>query len=179
MKRRSSLAEIISEFGEDSEHPPTNPVAQERVKRWMKSNDIDVLGATYAFITDPKHYPRIEPPLAFADYYPFVIRYVERCLRENPDGEWADSRYLAGHSLVAWFVKFWDDPEVPRHSLHDMKRWLGGLYKAGDEELRICIVTGILEHLFERPDISDYFRDWKKDGVLEVAYKQAMKWNAG
>jgi hypothetical protein len=176
MATNSVVSEIVSEFG-DAERPNTHPVPREKVVRWTQSDDIDVLGAAYAFVTDGRHYGRINPPLLFGDYYPFLLKYFARCLREDPAGDWADSRYLAGHGLVGWFRQFWDDPKVPRTSLENIKQWLAGLYREGDQALRTCIVTAILEHLFERRDIAKYFRDWKNDSVLKVAYDEAQEWS--
>jgi hypothetical protein len=178
MVETSTLAQIISEFGPDSEHPNTHPVSQETVRLWMQSDDIEALGAAYAFVTDPRHYARIRPPLSCADYYPFVMDYSERCLRENPSGDWADSRYIAGRQLATWFAEFWDDQSVPRSTVGEIKRRLAELYKAGDDELRTCIVNATLEHIFERRDLREFFGDWPSEADLRVAYEQAMEWNS-
>jgi hypothetical protein len=51
----------------------------------------------------------------------------------NPNGEWSDSSYSAGWDLVGVFVTLWDDKTVPRELLEDLKAWIGGVYKNGDD----------------------------------------------
>lgn len=170
------LGEIIETMG-DSESKPTTPIARDLVLRWMQSADIEILGATYALISDVHHLSRIDPPLSLADTHPFMRHYYDRCLREDPDGEWSDSRYSAGWDLVSWFGSLWKDPAVPRQVLKDFKEWLATLYREGDKDLRECIVTATLEHICEDPNIAKYFADWKLDPELEVAYRKAMLWS--
>jgi len=176
MESAAVLAEIESEMG-DPESSPTAPVPREKVLRWMQDDNIDVLGAAFYFITDKRYYPRVHPPLAFEDYHPFAIRYYKRCFRENPeDNKWALGRYPAGWSFVVWFVGLWNDREVPRKALDDLKQLLARLYKEGDSPLRECLVTATLEHLFERRRIAKYFSDWQQDPVLRKAYEEGMEW---
>jgi len=109
----------------------------------------------------------------------YVMEYFGRCLRENPDGEWSDSRYSAGGTLVNIFAGLWRDSSVPREALQELKAWLGGLYKEGSEEVRTCIVQATLEHLFEQKEIRDLFSDWMNDPVLAIAHSEASEWYQG
>jgi hypothetical protein len=68
----------------------TDTVALSDVQRWMASNDIEILGFTYRVISNGRF--RIEPPISLSEYVEFIKRYYERCLRENPNGEWSDSK---------------------------------------------------------------------------------------
>jgi hypothetical protein len=99
------------------------------VQRWMDSNDIEILGLTYAVISNGRF--RIEPPISQSEYVEFIKRYFERCLRENPDGEWSDSSYSAGGDLVNLFAALWRDSSVPRPVLADLKNWLGAALQRG------------------------------------------------
>ncbi len=172
------LHEIEVILTEKSENQSNDTkISQEKVRKWMQSGNIEVLGAVFYFLTDSRYYPHIIPYLSVEDYHPFMMHYYERCLLENPDGEWADSNYAAGGSLVGWFRGLWDDPNVPRKMLDELKKWLGELYRNGDEELRICIVNATLEHLLEKKDMVKYFADWKKDPILNIAYSEAMLWS--
>jgi hypothetical protein len=161
----------------DPDSPPIAPVPRETVLRWMGSDNLEVLGAVSYFIGDKRYYPRIQPPLTLDDYHRFTMRYYERFFFEDPNGEWADSRYTVGRDLVNWFAGLWRDREVPRKILGELKEWLARLYKEGDDTLRICLVNATLEHLFENRDIAKYFADWQKDAVLEQAYRDAMLWS--
>jgi hypothetical protein len=155
----------------------TDTVQLGDVRRWLKSDDIEILGFTSALIADARF--RIEPPLTPNEYKGFVTHYYERCLKEDPNGEWSDSRYSAGATLVNICGSLWSDSAVPREITKEPKDWLGRLYAEGDEALRTCIVTAVLEHLFEHKDIRESFSDWKKNPVLAIALKDASEWYLG
>jgi len=155
--------------------PKTDVLSLSDVKRWMDSDDIEVLGFTDAMIHDGRF--RIEPPLPVVDYVRWIKHYFARCFRENPDGEWSDSSYSAGWELVRVFIELWDNQVVPRELVLELKVWIAGLYKNADDRLRTCIVNATLEHLFERKPIRKYFSDWRKDPILAIAYNQACFWD--
>ena len=177
--QRESLSVVVRELGIDNPSPRTGRIPKTRIEQFMNHGDIEVLGAVYAFITDERRSKVIEPSLQFEDYYQFVTRYYERCLREDPKSKWADSRYSAGHDLVGWFVSLWNDKEVPKSAIANLKAWLAQLYREGDEALRNCLVTATLEHLFEHQKIRKYFADWEGDPVLGAAFAGAKEWVQG
>jgi hypothetical protein len=151
-------------------------IPKSRVLEWMRSPDLQVRGALYTIIADAERAKHIRPPLQFEDYYGFVLEYLEQCIKENPDGEWSDSRYLAGHALVAWIFDFWNNEAVPRAKLTEIKHRLADLYRRGDKGVRDAVVNGVLEHLFENRQLATYFGDWRNDPVLGRAYKDALLW---
>jgi hypothetical protein len=161
---------------EDAEWIPKKDVLDgTEVKEWLDCENLEILGYLSALMADAR--VRIEPSLSIEEYIAFQKKYLETCLRENPSGEWADSAYSAGWSLVRIFIKLWDDENVPRSYLLDLKRWVGKLYQSGDQDLRTCLVHATFEHLFERRAIKKYFSDWKADPALAGAYAQACLWN--
>ncbi len=85
-----TLQEIINQLWTTSEHaewiPKTEVVPLSDVQRWMVSSDIEILGFAHTLLHDGRF--RIEPPVSLSEYIEFTQRYFERCLRENPDGEW-------------------------------------------------------------------------------------------
>ncbi len=171
MKAHNELAEVTGELLAES---ASLAIPARTICNWMKSEDIEVLGAVFRLLHKKEHYSRIDPPLTFSDYHPFHLRYYERCLRENPDGKWSDSSYLAAHSLVAWFNGIWKDPSTPKQAFEELKAMLARLYREGDARLRTCIITGALEHLFENRQIRQFFDDWKEDPALKEAYSEAL-----
>jgi hypothetical protein len=172
-KENLSLDAVVAEFDKSTEIPV------ERVREWMRNESIDVLGAVYGLITDERrHYLRIKPNLSREDYFTFIMRYLERCIRENPESKWANSRYAAGWDFVNWFKHYWNDSESPRSIPADLRDGLGKLLKEGDEAVRISIITAILEHLFEDNDIKKYFKEWLADPVLRSAYEEAIGYAA-
>jgi hypothetical protein len=56
------------------------------------------------------------------------------------------------------------------------KDTLARLYLEGDEDLKDCVVMGILEHLFEDGTVQDAFADWKEHAQLGAAYGDAALW---
>lgn len=146
-------------------------------RQWMANQDIEVLAFTYHLLGD--HRLRVEPELSLDEYLKFVRHYYERRFIENPDGEWSDSRYSAGWDLVNVLAFHWDNPQVPKSVTEDWKRWLADIYKKGSQELRTCIVTATLEHLFEQGVFRKFFADWMKDPILRKPYQQALEWYVG
>ena len=153
------------------------PIARDRVLEWMRTDDIECMGAVYSLISD--HFDRIDPPLQFDEYHPFVLAYFQRCLSQNPQSEWADTRYGAGANIISWFVWSWRDPDQRMTTVPALKAWLADLYLAGDSDVRTCLVQATLEHLFENRDVADYFSDWKDRPGLATAYREAMEWVEG
>ena len=172
-----SLAdEIFATFGSD-EDQKSNRITQDTVKEWMSSIDIDTLGALHAALQNTNNQKRIYPSLDFDNYQKFVLSYLGRCISENPDSEWASTRYEAGWEAVSWFLNLWRNTSAPHSALSRTKEWLESLYRSGDVTVRECIVNATLEHLFEKPEIAQYFIDWKNDSVLSAGYHQALDWS--
>jgi hypothetical protein len=117
----------------------TDVVSLSDVREWTRSSDIEILGFTHALIHDSRF--RIEPVFPLTEYTSFVKHYFERCLREDPEGDWADSSYSAGGDLVNIFASLWRDSSVPREVVKELKDWLGQLYREGDKRIRTCIET--------------------------------------
>lgn len=168
---------IVGIFGLP-ERPRDAEIPKELLLEWMQTNDIEVLGVLYAFTSKPEYAKRIQPPLTLPEYRDFLLRYFEYCLRLNPDGEWAHTRYEAGWDLVSWFTKLWQEKEASHETLRKIKTWLASLYKDADADTRRCVVDATLEHLFENREISRFFADWKDDADLAIAYAAATEWNA-
>lgn len=173
----SVLQEMIEQFGLP-EKPRTEVIPRASVLDWMHSDDIEVLGALYAFLMKADYARRVQPSLSFSDYSVFLRDYFERCFLENPDGDWTHSRYAAAWDLASWFGATWRDPHVDRQELATIKNWLAKIYKGGDDAIKRCVVDGTLEHLFEDRDIVRFFSDWKKDPKLAIAYGEALEWSA-
>lgn len=171
----SIIGAIFSAFGGD-EPTTANEIPKRKILEWMRSPDLQVRGCIYAMIVDDKRGNLIKPALEFDDYYGFVVPYLEQCIEENPDLEWVESRYLAGHALVVWIVSFWNNKAVPRKKIAEIKERIGALYKHGDEGVRDAVVNGVLEHLFEHRPLVKYFKDWQEDPVLATAYSDALLW---
>lgn len=156
---------------------PTKRVNASVVRSWLKSDDPEVLGAIYDFMTRPNGAARISPPLDFAEYQNLMFRYGDICLRRDEAGEWADSRYSYGTRLVGWILKLWKGDDRERQFVQRWKEWLSQKYRDGDSTVRRCIVDAVLEHLFEHAELRSYFSDWKHDSLLAIAFEEADEWS--
>ena len=170
--------ELVAHIGEtfnDARRKGTK-VPRDLVRSWIRERDLEVQCCVYAKLAEPQTAVTIEPPLSVEEAVDFLMTHLGRCFVENLHGEWCRGRYVAGWDLVGWFLAFWKDRDVAREVPERLKEWMAGLYRDGDSELRECLVTATLEHLFERKPIARFFSDWADDPVLGVAYKEAMLW---
>src|SRR5260221_8676616 len=118
--------------------PRNTSIPLDELRKWMKSEDIEVLGHTYVVLNDSRFY--VDPLLPEDEYREFAMHYYERGLHENPDGDCSDTRYSAGWDIVRWFVRLWDDIATPRSVLGEIKAWIERLYKEGNDTLRKCLI---------------------------------------
>jgi hypothetical protein len=63
-------------------------------------------------------------------------------------------------------------------SFYNEDHHLVNLYKhlEGDDEIKSAVICGVLEHLFEDPEIVKDFSDWERKPKLKEAYNQAIEW---
>jgi hypothetical protein len=170
------LEEVISELNRPASDKSSIP--QSRVLEWMGSEDIETLGATYRFVMASEHAQRVSPPLEFDPVFDFILRYYVLCLKANPHGRWAASGGSAAMDLVRWFVWMWDEGRDKKY-FETIKSRLAELYMSGSSELKDRIEHGIIEHLFERVPIREFFRDWRDKPQLRPAYEEGMLWIKG
>lgn len=155
----------------------TEPIPQDKVRNWLLNNDIEVQGAAADLITYPPYWDRVEPQLSALEYQEFLLPYYERCLREDPSGEWSLSRYETAHVIVDWFSAVPKDADVQEQEfLALIKTWLSRLYIESSEEIKDAIICGALEHILEEPRWRPVFKDWSETPELAKAYEQAMEW---
>ncbi len=79
--------------------------------------------------------------------------------------------------FLGWFAYLWDDPSVERSVLSDIKDHLRKLYLEGDSDVRLALVQGTLEHLFENASVRHFFADWLDNPTLQKAYEEAAEWS--
>jgi hypothetical protein len=151
------------------------PLPKAAVQKWMKTDNITVMGAVFSLIHNPKKRALISPALDFTDYQMFHLKYYEQCIKKNPDDEWADSRYTAAHSLVSWFTHLWSEREKRGKALRQLKSLIKRLYLNQAPEIKTAIITGILEHLFRDSAIRTFFDDWKTAPFLRNAYEEGTQ----
>jgi hypothetical protein len=170
------LQEIIRHL--NTAESESSAIAEPEVRRWMSSDDPEELGATYALLTNAQLVQRITPELSFDQIFAFLLRYYEFCLRYNPQGEWVNDRFTAGCDFVSAFVSLWDEKRDKKY-FREMKSLLSRLYIEGPGELKDSIEQAVVEHLFERDEIREFFGDWRVDPQLRPAYEAGKLWAEG
>ncbi|WP_100699001.1 hypothetical protein [Advenella sp. S44] len=171
------LNSILASFG-DPESPNVGKLKRNVVLGWMRSQDINTMGAIYSLLLKRVYTNRIEPPLAFEDYKDLFLRFYERCITEDLAlaydlDSFVLSRYTAAHDFTRWFISVFQDNQIPRDHIDEIKNWLRQLYIDGSSAVKLSIETGILEHLFTVEQIKRDFSDWKSDPLLKSAYQSA------
>jgi len=152
----------------------TEMIPASLVKAWMSCDSLAVQGALTHLLAEQSR--RIQPSLSWEEVCNIFQNYYTRCLVENvPEGEYVPNKHIAGYELHNWFKYLWHEPSVSREYLLRLKVMLRDLYLE-NEHLREVIVNAVLEHLFETPEIAEYFSDWKTSPTLEKAYDLAMEW---
>jgi hypothetical protein len=163
------LEEIVAEL-ERSE----GSISHVKIREWMSTTDLDAMGAVYALLSEPAHSARISPPIDKYEVSAFLRRYFDRCITENPESEWSDSRYSAGWDLAHWLRHWAKSKDLDLVELDRWTRWLGELYRKGDEAIRLAIETATLEHVLGEPAVRELFADWLKDPVLAEGYRRSL-----
>jgi len=157
----------------------TGPISRTEAEAWMQSDDLQILGLVVQAFVDYGDLERIEPRLDMQVVYDFLLKYYERCIREDPQCEWADRRYVVGDHIVPWYHGAPETGDEPRQEfLTRVKQLLARLYLDGDEDVRDAIVCGTIEHILEQPRWREFFKDWCDDPILRGAYDYAMEWAA-
>jgi hypothetical protein len=142
-----------------------------KVREWVNAPDREVQGALFDLLFE--HSESIEP-LPAEEKNNFFLTYLERCLREDVQGQYVEGRYAAGHSVRAWFQRQWIERQVNKHTLEEIRNMLARLCREGNAELADAIITAILEHLFSNPEIAGFFDEWKNDHALSSIYQEAL-----
>jgi len=152
----------------------TDMIPASRVKSWLRhAPSVEVLGAINHHIV--RHSRRVEPPLSMEDICSTVQEYYRLCLIQDQDGEYAPNRSVAGIELVGWFRSLWRDAAVPREYVARLKAMLFDL--CIDPTIpQDAMVGAVIEHLFEMPEVAEFFADWKDDARLREVYDRAMDW---
>lgn len=157
-------------------HQSSQPIPLDLVEEWMKSDDLEVLGAVCALVTDESSRYRISPSLATERLTDFLLCYYSLCFEEDPKGVWAMSRFEAARHIVGWFRGHPQGSAATNLFPMKLKNWLATSYRNGDESIRSAIVDGALEHILEEARWREFFIDWCTNPELKTAYDSAVSW---
>ena len=149
-------------------------VPRQQVRHWIQSVDSVEIEALLYRLTQ-EALSRIEPQLDSDEVCALIQRYLLRCIREDPKGGVALSRYEAAGELEGWF-----DYLSQREDAHDIVQGVvvavTDLFLSGDGDIRRAIETGFLEHVLEQRTLRHWFAHWAYDERLEEAWRLALAW---
>ena len=150
----------------------TGPIPRRRVRSWIKNaTQIETDALLYEFTRD--HWHRIEPRLARSETCALIERYLLGCIRENPSGGRALGRYDAAGELERWFdhLAGAEDDILPR-----VVDAVTTLFLTSDNNVRLAIEHGFLEHVLEQTAMRPLFAHWANDDRLQGAWQNALAW---
>lgn len=166
----NELKQIESVFGN-----PKAVVSKEQVDHWKQSVNIEVLGAVAELLLNKKLYKLIEPKPTVNDYYPFLYQFYTQCMKNDCEGEWCPSRYIAAYELRNFIEGIWNNKSNGIEKIKkNFKHRISDFCINADEDLKDVIINGLLEHLFENNEIKVFFFDWKKNVVLNEFFECAL-----
>jgi hypothetical protein len=145
-----------------------------KMDAWRAHPSLEVQGAVAEVLLE--HPELVVPPLPFEEVFTTCADYYRGCMVQNiQDSEYAPNRSIAGLEFARWFVSLWRDQGVPREYLVRLKSMLRELCL--DNKIPQGQIFGaVIEHLFERAEIQDFFADWKSDPRLAPEFALAKEW---
>lgn len=97
-------------------------ISLDDVRFWLSSDNLELQGALNYYLGKQSFFTRIAPPLPKIEALEFILAYSARCLRENPNTDWTDSRYEACRGVVVLFRHYWELEES--RQLDRIKQWI-------------------------------------------------------
>lgn len=152
------------------------PIPSSVVDACIASEDLEMQGALHYFLEKEEFLSRITPSIPEHRILDFFLNYWSKCLIQDPDGEWADSRYQACRDCMGRFLNYWQDRSKRELELLRIKTWFAECFISGAPEIKDALVMGALEHMFEDPGVRAFFSDWAVDRDLRVAFSSAEEW---
>jgi hypothetical protein len=153
----------------------TGPIEKPDILRWIEDGDLATKARVYALTASA--WSRIRPAMSMDEQCGFMSEYLLECLATNPDGDddYLHGGFEAGHAIAGWLKHLLSMPETAV-VIANVAAGLEALYRRGDQDTRIRIEQGALEHLLEEPRLRRFFAHWETDPLLREAYEPALEW---
>jgi hypothetical protein len=148
-----------------------NPIEREQVRAWIReAHDVETLARLYQ-LTD-KGWHRIEPRLEKDETCQLICRYLLMCIREDPQGGIALTRYDAAGELEGWIDHLSNTQDTDK-ILQEIAAAVTELFLSSDDAVRGAIETGFLEHVLEQSKLRPLFAHWAGDERLKGTWRRA------
>lgn len=152
------------------------PIPLERVRRWLTVGSLEAQGLLYDLLWNEAAVARIVPPLPKPEAIRYLLSFLRRCVIDDPDSDWAPSRYIALHDLARWFKVAASDSQCEDEA-QALQMLLRDLWKEGSEDVRAAVVCGALEHILEDRRTARFFEAWEEDEELASALRTTREWS--
>jgi hypothetical protein len=160
-----TIEEIVSRLGLSDEKQVAAP-DQRFILDCMQSDDLAIQGAAYQYL-DLQRRP-VEPPLPHDVFRDSYLRFLERCLREDPQDGWSLLRYEAAMEFRRWFGRIWLSGNKEEALI--LKAWLSRVFLTGDSAVRDAIRHHVFHRLFPKDKLLRiFFADWDRGPTLRLA----------
>ena len=143
------------------------------VRKWLTAQNIDDKDALYYLLNDEKMVNRISPLPDFDEVYNFCLPFLGYAIANNYAGYSFDDRYDAARELYV-LVKNMLLTYPHESCIKKFKDAVESIYMNGDDKVKNCIETVLLEHLFDNKLILEAFDSWRDDPALKQAYDNVM-----
>lgn len=155
-------------------------INKSKIQEWMESDDENVLGLLLHAVS--REWGRIQPGLTRAEYGDLVLSVLRAAVENKSEKKtsYALSPYEAGYSFATWAAEAINQATLEPQIIEVLtraKEVLAVLYRNGQESQRRSVVDGVLEHLFEIPEIQRLFANWQSQSDLLPAYEEAAAWS--
>ena len=161
-------AEVAAEFLDERGWSKKTSLDSARVRAWLNSDNLEVLGAANRLLFIKGHLARVTPPLSFDECFQCRKHYYERCLTElnfdDYEGEWADVGFDLTHQIVYWFQELTVDKSVPRPYLYELETWLQRMITESAQGN--LLASAVIDHLLNWKKTAKFFADWPVDFPL-------------
>lgn len=145
MEQNYKLIELL--LSKETDALPDRCISDRTLDEWFNDGDIESQGALYVFLTESRFSRLLENRPSFGRTMDFLIQYFGRCIVDNPNGEWSDSRYSAARDIVNWVGNWVLDESLDRDPIQRFFYWIKEMKKHQDPDVQLCIEVGILEKL--------------------------------
>lgn len=137
-------------------------------------DDLDLWAAVYTALGEG--YYRIEPEPGMELTCSFILSYLLRCVREDPNSDEIHSAFDAASDL-ATALKLWATRlPAAEPMLRLASEQVAETFLAGNEAVRARLRDAMLEHALERSAVRPFFAAWEGHPVLGDAWRDAMEW---
>jgi len=142
---------------------------------WIAEGGIEEKGVIFEIVT--QRHSRIQPRYDEEEWGAFIVDYCIACIMSDiSEREYAHSNYEAAEELVYFLHRFVQAGERGETLVKYLVTQIEDAYRRGDDEIRLCIECGFLEHALECEPLRKIFAHWRHDPLFKEGYEESLIW---